>query len=142
MHRRDASLVPAAAADQQELLRLPEKRFLVAEVDTNPPLKIQRWYWSMVALLVEATGNWPNKEQAHKHFMITAGFFESVVIQGDGSTRFFPMSIAGWGYLDWRTYLDRLMPIIVERYVGETRAQFRNRVDAYIGFKLKEAWET
>lgn len=141
MQRRGSLLLPVSASDEMELLRLPERRFLTIEANAKAPLKLKRWYFAMLQLLVEATGRWPTKEIAHRELMIAAGFFDSVVISGDGSTRFTPQSVSGWEFLEWRAYLDRLLPIVISRYVGETPAQFRNRVDAFLGIKLREAWE-
>lgn len=141
VQRRGGILLPVSAPDEQAIKLLPERRILTADIDANAPLRLKRWYFAMVSLLVEATGRWPDKETADKELMILAGMFESVVIHGDGTTRFTPQSKSQWGFLQWRAYLDRLIPIIVERFVGETPAKFRNRVDAFLGIKLKEAWE-
>jgi hypothetical protein len=46
-----------------------------------------------------------------------------------------------WGLLEWRAFLDVAVPFVIENYVGESRATFRNRVDAFLGIKFKEAWE-
>lgn len=139
--RRAAHLEMATAHDAAQILRLPPNRILSVQASPKAPLKLSRWYRGMVALLVEATGRWPNQEIAHKEFMYLAGMVDSIVIKPDGTARMTPMSTTEWDIIWWRDYLDRIMPIIVERFVGETRAAFRDRVDRYIGIKMKEAWE-
>lgn len=123
------------------MLLLPVRRLITVTATTKTPAKLRRWYFALCSLLVEATGRWPTKEIAHKEFMFLAGMVESIVISTNGDYRTTPVSTAAWDYSDWRAYLDRLMPIILERFVGESRAAFRNRVDAFVGIKFKEAWE-
>lgn len=104
------------------------------------PPKIARWYRAGVQLLVEATGRWPNREAAHFEIMIRSKRVESFVINDDGETRYNAMSTLDWGYTEWREYLDDAIPIMMT-YAGESRAQFRDRVDKFFGMKLREAWE-
>ena len=139
--RQGSILLPISASDDVEMLRLPERRIITIEADARAPLKMKRWFHAMVQLLCEATGRWPTPAEAKKEILIRTGFFESFVIDADGSTRYSAQSTADWQYLEWRAFLDKAVPFVVENYVGETRAQFRNRVDAFLGVKLKEAWE-
>lgn len=140
--RRGAYLAPVSASDEREILRLPERRVITVQAEPRAPDKLKRWYRAMVQLLQEATDRWPNREVAHKELMIRAGFFESFVISADGQmTKFRPQSTGDWDLVQWREYLDRVIPIIISDYVGETRAEFRDRVDRFLGIKFKEAWE-
>lgn len=140
VYRRGSLLVPVSASDEVEIARLPERR--VFSVQTNPivPAKLPRWYRAGVQLLVEATGQWPNRETADRQITIRAGYFESIVITIGGDTRFNPQSKAGWGAVQWREFVDRAIPVMME-YAGETKAQYRDRVDRFFGIKLREAWE-
>ncbi len=138
---RGRLLLPLSASDLEEMERLPERRILRVDADAKAPLKLKRWFFAMMQLLCEATGRWPTPEHARRELMVRTGYFESIVIAGDGSTRFNPQSMADWKASDWRTFLDRAIPYIIEHYAGETRAQFRDRVDAFLGIKLKDAWE-
>lgn len=141
VQRRGGLLLPLSASDRQAMDILPERRLISISASTKAPAKLKRWYWAMVQLLVEATGRWPSKEVAHQELMTLAGMIDSYVIDTNGTTRFTPMSVAGWELVEWRAYLDALVPIVIEKFVGETRAQFRNRVDAFLGIKYQEAWE-
>lgn len=118
---------------------LPERRLITITAEPRAPAKLKRWFFAMLQLLCEATGRWPTPEIARKEIMIRTGFFESMVIAGDGSTRFSAQSISGWGLIEWRAFLDVAVPYVIEHYVGESRASFRNRVDAFLGIKLSEA---
>lgn len=139
--RRDAQISVASAYDAAQLLRIPANRVIAVTANPKPPPKLPRWYWAMVDILVQATGRWPTKDAADRELMIRNGFFESFVISTDGDTRFTPLSKREWGAAEWREYLDKVIPYIIEHHVGETRAQFRDRVDRFLGIKLKEAWE-
>jgi hypothetical protein len=142
LQRRGSLLVPVSAADEIEIQRLPERRVFTGVVDAKAPLRLKRWYRAMVHLLCEATGRWPSQEIAHRELLMRAGFFESFVISADGkTTRYTPASTVDWGLVEWRSYLDVVIPIIIRDYVGETRAEFRDRVDRFLGIKYKEAWE-
>ena len=142
MQRRGHLLLPLSASDKLSMEALPERRLLTIEGDAKAPEKLKRWFFAMLQLLVEATGRWPTPEEARREIMVKVGYFDSIVISGDGSTRFTPRSMAGWQASDWRAFLDVAIPYIIENYAGETRAKFRDRVDAFLGIKLKEAWET
>lgn len=137
--RRGPSLIPVTASDEQEILRIPERRVINVTVSVPAPPKIARWYRAGVQLLVEATGRWPNRDLAHAEIMMKAGFFESFVISTHGDVRYTPKSTAGWGLVEWREYLDKALPVMLV-YAGETRAQFRDRVDRFFGIKFQEAW--
>lgn len=141
LQRRGKLLVPVSAVDEVEIMRLPERRVLTGSIDAVAPVRLKRWYRAMVHLLCEATGRWPNQEVAHKELLMKAGFFESFVISTNGDTRYKPQSTAGWGLMEWRNYLDVVIPIVIRDYVGETRAEFRDRVDRFLGIKYREAWE-
>lgn len=96
----------------------------------------------MVQLLAEATGKWPDRDAAHNELMIRSGFFDSFILDNAGNLqRFRAQSTADWDIVKWRAYLDAVIPLIIRDYVGETRAEFRDRVDRFLGIKLKEAWE-
>lgn len=140
LQRRGSVLVPISASDDVEIKRLPERRLLTAEINGKTPMKIQRWYRAAVQLLTEATGRWPNRDIAHNEIMIRAGYFESMTISTDGTTRYFAASTREWGLVEWREAMDRLIPVLI-MFAGETPAQYRNRVDAFLGIKLKEAME-
>lgn len=137
--RRGDALVPVSEADRQVLILLPERRFITISAEPKAPLKLQRWFHAMLALLVEATGRWPTVAIAKREILIRTGFFSSMVISTNGDSRITPESTAEWGLVEWRLFLDRALPFIVENYVGETRAQFRDRVDAFVGIKYKDA---
>jgi hypothetical protein len=141
VQRRGGILVPLSSADMADMTRLPERRIITLDADVKAPAKLKRWYWALCSLLVEATGRWASKEIAHREFMFQAGMIESIVISTNGDYRITPISTAGWEFVEWREYLDRLLPIVAEKYAGETQARFRNRVDAFLGIRLKEAWE-
>lgn len=138
--RRGVQLHVATAHDASQILRLPPNRIIAVTADPKAPLKMQRWYRGAVHLLVEATGRWANQEIADREIMIKAGFFDSFVISNAGDHRFSPQSKSGWGYVEWRGYIDAALPVMIE-FAGTTRAQYRDRVDSYLGIKLKEAWE-
>lgn len=137
--RRGYQIHAATASDAVEIQRLPANRVMRVTADPLVPKKLPRWYRAMVQTLGEGIGR--DRDGLHRELMIRAGMFDSVVIAGDGTTRFSPQSTAEWGAVEWRTYIDRVLPIIIAEYAGETRAEFRNRVDAFLGVKLKEAWE-
>lgn len=137
--RRGLSFLPASASDEAEFIRLPERRALAVTVSPRVPPKLPRWYRAMVQLLVEATGRWPNREIAHKELMIKAGFFETVVLNANGDVRFAAQSTAEWDLVQWRSYIDTVLPLIIRDYAGSTQAQFRDRVDRFLGIKLNEA---
>lgn len=139
VQRRGQRLEPLSASDRAEMVLLPERRIITITAAPKAPLKLQRWFHAMLQLLVEATGLWGDVRAAKRDILIRTGFFESVVINGDGSTRFNPQSTAEWGLIEWRAFLDRAVPFVIENYVGESRANFRNRVDAFLGIKLAEA---
>lgn len=141
LQRRGKFLLPISAVDEIEILKLPERRVLTASVDAAAPIRLKRWYRAMVHLLCEATGRWPNQEVAHRELMMKAGFFSSFVISTNGDTRYTPQSTAEWGLTEWRNYLDVVLPIVIRDHVGETRAEFRDRVDHFLGVRYKEAWE-
>lgn len=138
--RRGVQLHVATAHDAAQILRLPSNRIIAVTANPLAPPKMQRWYRGAVHLLVEATGRWANQEIADREIMIKAGFFDSFVISTGGDHRFSPQSKTGWGYVEWRSYLDAALPVMIE-FAGTTRAQYRDRVDVYLGIKLKEAWE-
>lgn len=140
VQRRGGALLPISASDNVELLRIPERRVVSIATQSAPPGKLPRWYRAGVQLLVEATGRWPNREIAHREIMMKAGFFESFVISTAGDVRYTPQSTSGWGLIEWREFLDRAIPVMLE-FSGETRAEFRDRVDRFFGIRLKEAWE-
>lgn len=142
VQRQGHVLLPISASDERELILLPERRIITLEANAKAPLRLRRWYWAMLQLLVEATGNWPTKQAAHEALLIRCGYFESVVINGDGTTRFTAQSVVEWQFLEWRAYIDVLMPIISANYIGETPAKFRDRVDRFLGIKMKEAWQS
>lgn len=123
-----------------EMVRLPERRIITLQASVKVPPKIPRWYRAAVQLLTEATGRWPNREIAHKEIMIAAGFFETITIGADGKTKLMPQSTAEWGLVEWRNFLDAAMPVLVN-LAGETPAKYRDRVDGFLGLKLKEALE-
>lgn len=123
-----------------DMRRLPERVVMAVEIRPKVPAKLPRWYRAAVQLLVEATGHWPNREQAHQQLMIEAGFFSSLIIFADGSTKFNAQSTADWSAVEWREYIDRILPKMME-IAGESRAQFRDRVDRFFGITLKQAWE-
>lgn len=141
VYRKGEVLIPASASDRMEIARLPQMKMGTAAIHMRPSKKLPRWYRAMVQLLTEATGRWPNRELAHKELMVRSGFFESFVINGSGDARITPMSTAEWDAVQWRAYLDVCIPLILREYVGGTRAEFRDRVDAFLGIKLREAWE-
>lgn len=141
VQRQGQALLPVSASDRTALMLLPERRLITITAEPRAPTKLKRWFFAMLQLLCEATGRWPSTEVARKEIMIRTGFFESMVISGDGSTRFTPQSVADWGLIEWRAFLDAAVPFVIENYVGESRANFRNRVDAFLGIKYKEAWE-
>lgn len=124
----------------RDLLLLPERRVISIEVHPKAPAKIARWYRAGVDILVEATGRWPNRDIAHKEIMIESGYIESFVISTNGDARISAVSQAGWDLIEWRQFLDRAMPVML-KFAGESRAQFRDRVDRFFGIKFKEAWE-
>lgn len=138
MQRKGEAFVCVSSSDRMEILRLPERRVFSVSATLPAPPKIQRWYRAGVQLLVEATGRWPNREIAHREIMMRAGYFESFVISTSGDTRYTPASTAGWQYVEWREFIDRTLPILLE-FAGESRADFRNRVDRFFGISLKEA---
>lgn len=142
VQRRGHLLLPLNASDRMAMDALPERRLITVNADTVAPPKLKRWFFAMLQLLVEATGRWPTVEMARREIMVRTGFFDSIVISGDGTTRFTPQSMAGWQAVEWRAFLDVAIPYIIEHYAGGTRAQFRDKVDAFLGIKLKEAWET
>lgn len=140
-HRSGQLLMPVSASDARELVLLPERVAFTVTAEAKAPLRLSRWYRAGVQLLVEATGRWPTTEVAHREISIRAGFFESFVLSTDGDVRYTAVSTAGWGLVEWRTFLDAALPVMLE-YAGETHAQFRNRVDRFFGITLKEAWES
>lgn len=139
--RRGDALVPVSEADRQVLILLPERRFITIDAEPRAPERLKRWFFALLQLLVEATGRWPTPEIARREIMTRTGFFSSMVINTNGDARITPLSMTGWGYVEWRQFLDVALPFIIENYVGETRAQFRDRVDAFVGIKYREAWE-
>lgn len=141
MQRQGRVLLPLAASDERDVLLLPERRILTVEANAKAPLRLKRWFHAMLHLLVEATGKWPTVAAAKEELLVRTGFFESIVIGADGTTRFSAQSTRDWQLVEWRQFLDVAVPYVVEHYVGETRAQFRDRVDAFLGIKYKEAWE-
>ena len=139
--RKGHLILPLSDSDAAELLRIPERRAFTVSISPGAvPLKLQRWYRAGVQLLVEATGRWPNRDVAHREIIIRAGFFESFVISTNGNVRYTPASTAGWGLVEWREFIDRALPILLE-FAGESRADFRARVDRFFGIKFKEAYE-
>lgn len=138
--RRGGLILPLGEADRRAMDALPERRLITLTGTVKAPVKLARWFFAALALLVEATSRWPTVEMARREIMIRTGFFDSIVIAGDGTTRFTAQSMAGWDASDWRAFLDVAIPYIIENHVGETRAKFRDRVDAFLGLKLAEAW--
>lgn len=141
VQRLGGVLEPLSAADRSVMMLLPQRRILTITAEPRAPLKLQRWFHAMLALLVEATDRWGDVRSAKREILIRTGFFESIVINGNGDTRFNPQSTAEWGLLEWRAFLDRAVPFVIENYVGETKGSFRARVDAFLGIKFREAWE-
>ena len=139
--RRGDALVPVSEADRQVLILLPERRFITISAEPKAPLKLQCWFHAMLALRVEATNRWPTVSIAKREILIRTGFFSSMVISTNGDARITPESTAEWGMVEWRQALDVIMPFVIENYVGETHARFRDRVDAFVGIKYREAWE-
>lgn len=138
--RRGNIIIPASESDYREMIRLPERMVFSLESNPRAPLKLTRWYWAALQLLVEATGRWPNKDVANREISIQAGYVESIVINTGGDYRVSAISKSGWGLVEWREFIDAAVPVML-RFVGETRAQFRDRVDRFFGIKFKEAWE-
>lgn len=138
--RKGNILLPVSEPDFREMARIPERRVFSFETNPKVPLKLSRWYWAALALLVEATGRWPTKEIANKEITIQAGYVESIVINTGGDYRISAVSKSEWGLIDWREFLDAAIPVMLQ-FAGETRAQFRDRVDRFFGIKLREAWE-
>lgn len=139
VQRQEGILLPISASDRAELMLLPEKRFITITANPQASLRLRRWFHAMLQLLVEATGLWPNVEMAKRQLLVKCGFFDSLVISNDGSTRFTPQSTTEWGNAEWRAFLDVAVPYVIEHYVGESRANFRDRVDAFVGIRYKEA---
>lgn len=143
VQRRGSVLLPVTASDEAELKLLPQFRVMNAEISADAPLKLKRWYRSMIQLLTEATGKWPDRDAAHTELMIRSGYFDSFILDAAGNLqRFKAQSTVDWDIVKWRAYLDAVIPLIIRDYVGETRAEFRDRVDRYLGIKLKEVWES
>jgi len=139
VQRRSDALIPISEADRQVLVLLPERRFITVTAEPKAPLKLQRWFHAMLALLVEATNRWPTVAIAKREILIRTGFFSSMVISTNGDARITPESTAEWGMVEWRQALDVIVPFVIENYVGESHAKFRDRVDAFVGIKFKEA---
>lgn len=139
--RRGGLIWPATPSDEIEVQRLPANRVITGNFDPIAPPILGRWYRAGVQLLVEATGRWPNREVAHREFMIKAGMFESMVLNDAGDYRITPASTRGWNAIEWRDFLTAVLPHMLE-VAGETQAQFRDRVDRFFGIKFKEAWES
>lgn len=140
-YRRGSVILPVSASDEREILRLPQNVAMQLNVSPRVPGKIPRWYRAGVQLLVEATGRWPNREIAHREIMFTAGYIDSFVINERGEYRATMQSTAGWDHVQWREFLDAALPVML-KFAGETRAQYRNRVDRFFGISLREAWES
>lgn len=140
VQRKGSLLVPVTKSDQIEIERLPHHRVLSAHINLQDAPKIQRYYRAAVQLLTESVGRWPNREIAHHEIMMRAGYFDSFVISANGDVRYTPQSTIGWDEVQWKEFLMRAMPILLE-FAGESRAQFRDRVDKFFGMKLREAWE-
>lgn len=132
-------LRPVSASDMEEMVRLPERRIITITAEPVAQDKVKRWYRAMVQTLVEATGRWPNTEVAHRELLLRSGFFSSMVIDKQGSARFTPESTANWGSIQWRDYLDKVVPLIIEDYAPDARREFRSKVDRHLGITYKEA---
>lgn len=137
IQRKGAALFPVSEPDMRDLLLIPERRVYSIEVHPKAPPKIARWYRAGVDLLVEATGRWPDRSVAHREIMWRTGYIESFVISTNGDTRITAASQQGWDFIDWQRFLLAAMPVMME-FAGESRAQFRDRVDRFFGIKLQE----
>lgn len=140
VQRRDSILVPITPSDEIELRLLPLRRVFSVEIHPKAPLKLSRWYRAGLQLLTEATGRWASADLAHREIMFKSGYVDQVTVSTGGDVRITPISQAGWDLVEWRIFLDHAMPIMLE-FAGETRAQFRDRVDRFFGLKYKEVWE-
>lgn len=137
VYRRGGLLVPVSASDEADIKRLPQRVVMSVETKPRAPAKVARWYRAAVQLIVEATGHWPNREAAHEQLMLECGFYSSLIIRADGTTKFNPQSTADWSYVEWREFLDRVLPKLL-LLAGESRPQFVQRVNRFFGITLKE----
>lgn len=137
VQRKGELIWPVTRSDAAQVARLPERRVLEIEVMSAPAPRLARWFFAACQILCEATGKAPNAELMRRQILIRAGYFESVVLSGDGTTRINPMSTAGWGEIEWKGAIEQLMPVLLE-LAGEAMPAFRARVDSFFGVGLRE----